>query len=125
LYISLETNKIKDGQSKARIINQADCRGIFFTEVLDFYRRERMVEAKDSCVKPAKGPILPAEQAAEGKGSGEPIKEETKMIARVGKPAPDFEASAFFEGGFKNVKLSDYKGKWIILCFYPGDFTFV
>jgi alkyl hydroperoxide reductase subunit AhpC len=52
-------------------------------------------------------------------------KEEPKMIAQVGKPAPDFEASAFFEGGFKNIKLSDYKGKWVILCFYPGDFTFV
>ena len=47
------------------------------------------------------------------------------MTARVGHPAPDFEASAFFEGGFKNIKLSDYKGKWVALCFYPGDFTFV
>ncbi len=45
--------------------------------------------------------------------------------ARVGKPAPDFELSAFFGGGFKNIKLSDYKGKWIVVCFYPGDFTFV
>jgi len=26
---------------------------------------------------------------------------------------------------FKNLKLSDYKGKWIVLCFYRGDFTFV
>ena len=47
------------------------------------------------------------------------------MMAMVGKPAPDFEAGAFIEGGFKNVKLSDYKGSWIVLCFYPGDFTFV
>jgi alkyl hydroperoxide reductase subunit AhpC len=46
-------------------------------------------------------------------------------LARVGKEAPDFEASAFVDGGFKNVKLSDYRGKWISLCFYPGDFTFV
>jgi len=45
--------------------------------------------------------------------------------ARVGKPAPDFELSAFIGGGFKNIKLSDYKGKWIVVCFYPGDFTFV
>jgi peroxiredoxin (alkyl hydroperoxide reductase subunit C) len=45
--------------------------------------------------------------------------------ARVGKPAPDFELSAFQGGGFKNVRLSDYKGKWIVICFYPGDFTFV
>ena len=48
------------------------------------------------------------------------------MQARVGQEAPDFEASAFVANeGFKPVKLSDYKGKWIVLCFYPGDFTFV
>jgi len=46
-------------------------------------------------------------------------------IARVGKKAPDFEASAFVDGGFKNIRLSDFFGKWIVLCFYPGDFTFV
>jgi len=43
----------------------------------------------------------------------------------VGQPAPDFEAAAFVGGGFKNLKLSDYRGKWVVLCFYPGDFTFV
>jgi alkyl hydroperoxide reductase subunit AhpC len=47
------------------------------------------------------------------------------MLARVGKPAPDFEANAYVGPGFKPVKLSDYKGKWVVLCFYPGDFTFV
>ena len=47
------------------------------------------------------------------------------MTVQVGKPAPDFEASAFVEGGFKNIKLSDYKGQWVVLCFYPRDFTFV
>ncbi len=47
------------------------------------------------------------------------------MIARVGKEAPDFEAMAFVGGGFKPVKLSDFKGQWVLLCFYPGDFTFV
>jgi len=47
-------------------------------------------------------------------------------MARVGKEAPDFEASAFVaEEGFKTIKLSDYRGKWVLLCFYPGDFTFV
>ena len=49
-----------------------------------------------------------------------------KVFARVGQEAPDFDANAFVAGiGFKPVKLSDYKGKWIVLCFYPGDFTFV
>jgi len=45
--------------------------------------------------------------------------------ARVGKKAPEFEADAYFNGGFKTVKLSDYQGQWVVLCFYPGDFTFV
>ncbi len=58
--------------------------------------------------------------------TGEAIQEvkETSMV-KIGKPAPDFELSAFHNGEFKTVKLSDYKGKWVLLCFYPGDFTFV
>jgi len=82
-----------------------------------------MAEAKDGCVQPAKGIIrLPETKTSQPS----PIqKEEMKMIAQVGKPAPDFEASAYVDGGFKNIKLSDYKGKWVALCFYPGDFTFV
>ncbi len=52
------------------------------------------------------------------------IKEEMQMI-RVGKPAPLFEAQAYHNGKFTEVKLEDYKGKWVLLCFYPGDFTFV
>ena len=51
--------------------------------------------------------------------------EETRMTARVGQKAPDFAAPAYYRGGFTNVKLSDYLGKWVMLCFYPGDFTFV
>jgi peroxiredoxin (alkyl hydroperoxide reductase subunit C) len=47
------------------------------------------------------------------------------MTARVGQKAPDFQAPAYYRGSFTNVKLSDYLGKWVLLCFYPGDFTFV
>ena len=47
------------------------------------------------------------------------------MSVKVGQKAPDFEANAFHQGGFKKVKLSDYKDKWVVICFYPGDFTFV
>ena len=50
---------------------------------------------------------------------------ETTMTAQVGQKAPDFNAPAYFEGAFTNVQLSDHFGKWILLCFYPGDFTFV
>jgi hypothetical protein len=83
-----------------------------------------MVEAKDGCVKPSKGPIG-IEIPQLNSGALSTVKEAPKMIARVGKPAPDFELSAFLNGGFKNTRLSDYKGKWIVICFYPGDFTFV
>lgn len=84
-----------------------------------------MPEMKEGCVKPARGPILPASQAAPATGTTT-SQEVNKVQARVGKEAIDFEANAFVEGvGFKPVKLSDYKGKWIVLCFYPGDFTFV
>ena len=50
---------------------------------------------------------------------------EEKFMIQVGKPAPDFELSGYQKGEFLNFKLSEYKGKWVVLCFYPGDFTFV
>jgi hypothetical protein len=85
-----------------------------------------MAELKDGCVKPARGPIVPAVQTAVPAPGMAPSQEVKKMIARVGKEAIDFEANAFVKDvGFQTVKLSDYKGKWIVLCFYPGDFTFV
>ncbi len=43
----------------------------------------------------------------------------------VTRQAPDFTTEAFHQGKIKKVSLSDYKGKWVVLCFYPGDFTFV
>jgi len=82
-----------------------------------------MAETKDSCVEPAKGPIgVPEEEESSSEVTQ---RKEAKMTAKVGKPAPDFEAGAFVNGEMKNIKLSDYKGKWVVLCFYPGDFTFV
>ena len=42
----------------------------------------------------------------------------------IGKPAPYFETTAYYNG-FKNIKLTDYKGKYLVLFFYPLDFTFV
>ncbi len=50
---------------------------------------------------------------------------ETLMTARVGQAAPDFAAPSYFKGSFTPIKLSDFAGKWVLLCFYPGDFTFV
>lgn len=45
--------------------------------------------------------------------------------ARISKPAPDFQAPAVVNGKFEDIKLSDYKGKYVVLFFYPLDFTFV
>jgi hypothetical protein len=83
-----------------------------------------MAKEQEGCVATARGPIVPEQETS----ATTPMHEErrgSKMIAQVGKPAPDFEAIAFIDGGFKPLKLSDYKGKWVVLCFYPGDFTFV
>src|SRR3989338_155654 len=50
----------------------------------------------------------------------------TENNIQVGQKAPDFAAQALLpDGSFKDVKLSDYKGKWVVLFFYPLDFTFV
>jgi peroxiredoxin (alkyl hydroperoxide reductase subunit C) len=48
-----------------------------------------------------------------------------RPMIQVGKKAPEFTAPAYFNGGFTTINLSDYLGKWVVLCFYPGDFTFV
>ena len=75
------------------------------------------------CVEPAAGPVESAAASTVPGGNGHQPRQIT--LARVGGKAPDFEAAAFFNGTFKNIRLSDYKGKWVVLCFYPGDFTFV
>ncbi len=80
-------------------------------------------EEPESCVKPAKGPL--GEISKGSSAVSRSARPPTIPIARVGKPAPDFEASAYVGGQFENIRLSDYKGQWVVLCFYPGDFTFV
>lgn len=76
------------------------------------------------CARPTGG--LVGEPAPE---TSEPILREEQRGApsmiQVGKKAPDFGAPAYFDGDFTSVKLSDFLGKWVVLCFYPGDFTFV
>jgi peroxiredoxin 2/4 len=48
-----------------------------------------------------------------------------EQIFQVGQKAPDFTAEAVFDYEFKNISLQDYKGKYVVLFFYPLDFTFV
>ncbi len=44
---------------------------------------------------------------------------------KIGKLAPQFQAEVYHQEEIKKISLKDYKGKWVILCFYPADFTFV
>jgi hypothetical protein len=67
------------------------------------------------------GDAEPDVSPQEGSKGGERV----MVTARVGGKAPDFEAPAYHKGTFVKVKLSDYLGKWVLICFYPGDFTFV
>jgi len=80
-------------------------------------------EMEVGCARPTGGPVGESFEAGDV-NEPKPIKEAVSMI-RVGKKAPNFVAPAYHEGRFVSAKLSEYLGKWVLLCFYPGDFTFV
>ncbi|MBN1542034.1 redoxin domain-containing protein [candidate division KSB1 bacterium] len=81
-----------------------------------------MSESNAGCARPTGASV--GEPSVKKKE--EPLDEEVKMsTAKVGTKAPDFQAPAYYRGNFTTVKLSDFMGKWVLLCFYPGDFTFV
>jgi len=46
-------------------------------------------------------------------------------MVKINEKAPEFKEDAFVNNEIKKISLSDYKGKWIVLFFYPADFTFV
>lgn len=80
-------------------------------------------EIKMGCSKPS-STTKPIEKISE-KIEELNLKGEKQNMVMVGKPAPVFTAPAYQDGKFIEVNLEDYKGKWVLLCFYPGDFTFV
>ena len=80
-------------------------------------------EVEAGCARPTGGPVGESRPEHTEKKANE--KEEVTSMIQVGKPAPDFTAPGYQNGKFINVKLSENLGKWILLCFYPGDFTFV
>ena len=79
-------------------------------------------ELKPGCARPTGGPV--GESVPEESVGQREEKEETNVVL-IGRKAPDFTAPGYHKGKFVNIKLSDYLGKWVLLCFYPGDFTFV
>lgn len=80
-------------------------------------------EEKIGCGRPTGATV--GEPARRQEGPSEKREEAVMVTARIGSKAPDFEAPAFLGGEFGRVKLSEHLGKWVVLCFYPGDFTFV
>jgi peroxiredoxin (alkyl hydroperoxide reductase subunit C) len=78
--------------------------------------------ASVGCERPSAGLV---EQEEEIKQQAKETKKGVVDMIRVGQKAPDFQAPAYYKGDFTSIKLSDYLGKWVDLCFYPGDFTFV
>jgi hypothetical protein len=84
-----------------------------------------MAENGAGCARPT-GAKVGDKAVQEAAASDLQVKEiRPMMTAKVGSKAPDFEAPAYYQGKFGTVKLSDYLGKWVLVCFYPGDFTFV
>lgn len=81
-------------------------------------------EQKVGCARPTGGVVGEAPPADSGEKTA-PATQEVKPMVQVGKKAPDFTAPCYYQGKFASVQLSEYLGKWVVLCFYPGDFTFV
>ena len=80
-------------------------------------------EEQVGCARPTGGVV--GETPPQEEKTAEPQIKETKSMIQVGKKAPDFAAPCYYQGKFQSVQLSEYLGKWVVLCFYPGDFTFV
>jgi peroxiredoxin (alkyl hydroperoxide reductase subunit C) len=80
-------------------------------------------EIKAGCARPTGG-LVGEQEETKPKEEITTNKEGVNMI-RVGQKAPDFTAPAYHKGKFIDVKLSEHLKKWVLLCFYPGDFTFV
>lgn len=83
-----------------------------------------MADQPQGCAR-VSGSVVGAPPDAQPRSTPVATQEAVRMTARVGQKAPDFNAPAYYRGKFTNVKLSDFAGKWVMLCFYPGDFTFV
>ena len=83
-----------------------------------------MAKQDIGCARPT-GSVVGQEAPAES--ITQPARKKEMPVNRimVGRKAPDFVAPAYHKGAFTQIKLSDLLGKWVVLCFYPGDFTFV
>jgi len=82
-------------------------------------------KAQVGCARPTGGPVGEETGEKNQEAQNQESTQEEEVMVMVGRKAPDFVAPGYHKGEFINVKLSEYLGKWVLLCFYPGDFTFV
>ncbi len=82
-------------------------------------------DLKPGCARPISGPVAETAGAVGEEVARQESAKEDSQVILIGRKAPDFVAPGYHQGKFVNVKLSEYLGKWVLLCFYPGDFTFV
>ena len=80
-------------------------------------------ELEIGCARPTGGPVRETVEQKEPE-KGKLLKEEPKMI-KVFQYLRNSSISLAYIALFFSAKLSEYLGKWVVLCFYPGDFTFV
>ncbi|XP_014667732.1 PREDICTED: peroxiredoxin-4-like [Priapulus caudatus] len=76
--------------------------------------------ADEACHQYAGGHVYPQETSKTASGHSL-----VWSKAQISKPAPDFESTAVVNGEFKEIKLEDFRGKYLVFFFYPLDFTFV
>jgi peroxiredoxin (alkyl hydroperoxide reductase subunit C) len=84
-----------------------------------------MAEEPKGCARTTGAVVGDSPPAAPEQLLVEQRRQQPMTTARVGQKAPDFQAPAYHRGTFTNISLSSLLGKWVLLCFYPGDFTFV
>jgi peroxiredoxin (alkyl hydroperoxide reductase subunit C) len=82
-----------------------------------------MADVLGPCGTPdAQKPAAAVKMAAPG--AGDPSLQVSRLPL-PGEQAPNFRLDAVVGNKVKKIKLSDYDGKWRVVCFYPADFTFV
>jgi len=70
-------------------------------------------------------PLDPASKAGRTGHVSAKDRRNKKMGIQIGDKVPDFKAKAYYRGATQEIELSHYQGYWVVLLFYPADFTFV
>ncbi|GFY49053.1 peroxiredoxin-4 [Trichonephila inaurata madagascariensis] len=79
-----------------------------------------VILSEEACYSYGGGHVYPQETTKSSKGQNL-----VTSKAQISKPAPNWESTAVVNGEFKELKLDDFKGKYLVFFFYPLDFTFV